>query len=822
MEVASCNTLSGNTKSIENQIRYRMKRCFTLLICFLFTGSISNRAWSQTTYYSTGVTNFNTLSGWTLNPDGTGGSPSSLNNNVRLVVQNGHTKNTSASVSINRLTIQAGGTVTANHGITLGGTNPRFVIENSGTYIHNNNANVSNTIFNGVEEFGGSSTFRVQNWQSTGTSLTPAALTRAVTSPVDGNNYFFGNLEINWPGSGNWNQNWPSFPTPTYLAAGNFSILSVGDFRFSQAINAQPDVYVAGNFLMNSTGSGNNTLNFSSGNSSIGYLNVNGNVSHANGIITASSASSFGYIWTYGNSGASWNFSGGSRVRVAYFLDGNKNITLQSNLNLGTGLIGAQMVITAPVTLDLQQYTISDVTSGAYISSSGTIRTAHPLGLWSTGQTNRAISNANSFHVRLQAGSTVEYAGGAGQVVSSLVSNTAPFDRYENIRFTGGAARSLEGSVTVNGNVDFSSPGNYLDVAAHTVTLSSGASVSNAGASAYFRVLPTSNTNGRLRWNGLPAAARVFPVGSATHYLPVTVTPATAGSDFSVSVFRGTTTNGLPGGPAFDNRTFQVDAVWQVDRAAGTAPAAIRLDWFSNALEGNNFTTRTNAQIGIWRNDAGSWLLTPPGNFANDNLLNFSSTAGTIASFGAAGTGMAYVVSNVNVLPGRLLSFSGRTLGTGNQLRWEVADPALFSRFEPEWSTDGRNFQPLGSLPTAPRAVYEAIHPAPPARTIYYRLKMSGLMGDATYSHLITVTNGSAATLVLLENPARDRLLLRLPAASQTLYQVLDLQGRVHKNGRLQEQGLQATIGLEGLAAGRYYLRIIQGSAQTTVPFIKL
>ena len=97
-----------------------------------------------------------------------------------------------------------------------------------------------------------------------------------------------GNLIINWPGSGNWNQNWPSLPSLVRLTAGDFTIQSVGEFRFSQSNGSYLDVYVSGNLNMNSTGAGNDILNLAEGNNSVGFLNVYGNITHLNGTITAS------------------------------------------------------------------------------------------------------------------------------------------------------------------------------------------------------------------------------------------------------------------------------------------------------------------------------------------------------------------------------------------------------------------------------------------------------------------------------------------------------------------------------------------------------
>ena len=132
-----------------------------LFLSFLFI-VFTSVLYAQTTFYSNGTsTNFNTLSGWSVNADGTGANPTVFNNTITLIVQNAHSKNTSGIVTLNRLTIQSGGIVTANNAITVTGTTPQFNINNGGTYIHNNTGTLNSTIFAGTESFGGCGVFEL-------------------------------------------------------------------------------------------------------------------------------------------------------------------------------------------------------------------------------------------------------------------------------------------------------------------------------------------------------------------------------------------------------------------------------------------------------------------------------------------------------------------------------------------------------------------------------------------------------------------------------------------------------------------------------------
>lgn len=82
-------------------------------------------AWAQTWYSNSTSDNFNNPASWSANPDGTGGNPPSsafTSGTDNFVVQNLHTRTIDAPITINSLTVAAGGTVDASGGsLTLNG-----------------------------------------------------------------------------------------------------------------------------------------------------------------------------------------------------------------------------------------------------------------------------------------------------------------------------------------------------------------------------------------------------------------------------------------------------------------------------------------------------------------------------------------------------------------------------------------------------------------------------------------------------------------------------------------------------------------------------
>jgi hypothetical protein len=133
-----------------------------------------------------------------------------------------------------------------------------------------------------------------------------------------------------------------------------------------------------------------------------------------------------------------------------------------------------------------------------------------------------------------------------------------------------------------------------------------------------------------VRVDGVNAAA-LIPVGSASNYLPVTLTPSSA-SDFTVAVFEGITTNGLVNGTALTPVQKQrvVDAVWNINRLAGTGNVATQFSW-SNVIEGSTFTTLPDGDIGIITNTGSSW--SAPSGTGNNTTNTAAGSFATVGSF---------------------------------------------------------------------------------------------------------------------------------------------------------------------------------------------
>ncbi len=120
-------------------------------------------------------------------------------------------------------------------------------------------------------------------------------------------------------------------------------------------------------------------------------------------------------------------------------------------------------------------------------------------------------------------GSTVSFSGTSAQTIPALT--------FNNLTINNNAGVSLGGNVTVNDALTLTN-GN-ISLAANNLTLGSAATiVGTPSASKYIIV----NGNGRFIRNAVGNTAVLFPIGTATSYVPLTITNTTGTSNLSTSV----------------------------------------------------------------------------------------------------------------------------------------------------------------------------------------------------------------------------------------------------------------------------------------------
>lgn len=281
------------------------------------------------------------------------------------------------------------------------------------------------------------------------------------------------------------------------------------------------------------------------------------------------------------------------------------------------------------LTVNLSKPAVSTNAAAAFnfFSDTATMITANPNGMDSMTGSVVVIGTKN-------------YQSGTNYTINGATAKPFGITSGSTNTYINAGSVEINAPVTVNRGMSIF---NHLKVnskitlrALDTVHIMTGAIINGTfNTSNYIATIANAGTGDRsiVLYDGLAGAATI-PVGSATNYLPVTLTPASA-SDFKIAVFEGITTNGAINGTPLTTaqKLGVVDAVWNIDRINGTGAATVQLGW-QTPLEGSLFTTLPNTDIGVIYNNGTSYT-TPLG--TGDNTANTASAS--VSAFGVFGVG---------------------------------------------------------------------------------------------------------------------------------------------------------------------------------------
>jgi hypothetical protein len=651
------------------------------------------------------------------------------------------------------------------------------------------------------------------------------------------------NLTLNIAGNFNIEQastdaSWVMLTTGT----ANVTVNVTGNFNMSRAGSGPVyfDCY-AGTTLnaitLNINGNYNQTggwfdwaLNASASGNNYAIMNLTGNFTQSGtGVITGTTTDTGtpnGKIVFTGTGTTS--FSAATPANIAYTnyeVSSAKTLDVLSNINLTSqsspAVWGGQFEVMAGGTLDMNTFQIvssSGATAGqnnAFILNSGAkVITANNNGLQNT--TNGSVSSSIASRT-YNSGADYEFQGNATGTFTTAPTAATARDIIIN---------NTSSDVVFNQSMAVSRTFNFqngrANIGAYILTINSTATISGSGSSRYVITIPASATDGRLRQNGLSTSSKEFPVGTSSYYLPATITPSSAGSDFSVNVYQSTTTNGLPGGSAYSSRTFQADAMYRIDRASGSSDAQIRFDWQTNAIEGAAFTVLSANDIGIWVRKS-NWVLAAGSNSSNylvSNMLNYASTSGSISDFGTPGTGYPYIIANIFILPLRFtLLKASKTTSNQALLEWRMNESNNVVFFEVEKSNNGRNFSSIGKVKATEALHYSFADNYLNNGTNYYRIKAVDAEGKSTYSFIVAVTAKQNFQFQLFGNPVGSQLVFQHPESVNAGYRIMDASGRVVVQGVIPTNAVLTQVNVSTLPAGNYTLQFINNNESFTQTF---
>ena len=214
--------------------------------------------------------------------------------------------------------------------------------------------------------------------------------------------------------------------------------------------------------------------------------------------------------------------------------------------------------------------------------------------------------------------------------------------------------------------------------------------------------------------------------------------------------------------------------------------------------------------------------------------FTFNSGAGTsfpinIRNNAPGGGGNDFAIDDISfttcliVLPLDLLSFTGSQEPGGVALNWQTSNEVNTAYFAVERNDGNNQFDSIGRVAALSLASGSTYHftdnSVPPAKEIFYRLRIVDIDGKVTYSPVISVQGAAlpAQALGLAPNPTHNNVTLYLVAdapgtAEISLYSMAGTRVLVQTNTVSKGQNALPIGSIDRLSKGMYVVRMVSGN----------
>lgn len=167
-----------------------------------------------------------------------------------------------------------------------------------------------------------------------------------------------------------------------------------------------------------------------------------------------------------------------------------------------------------------------------------------------------------------------------------------------------------------------------------------------------------------------------------------------------------------------------------------------------------------------------------------------------------------------------LLELNATQIGGKNRIDWKTADEAKGDRFTIERSADGRSFSSLGTVAANGLASsYTYWDEQPVAGNNHYRLKMTDVSGNTTYSGTVLVVNEVSTEFAVeaYPNPFDGQTSVKITGAiaADASLTVTDLSGKIVR--RIENVKAETVLDLNGMATGVYLVKYQDAAHTRTV-----
>ncbi|MGE5798231.1 MAG: T9SS type A sorting domain-containing protein [Ignavibacteria bacterium] len=476
-----------------------------LLSCYIFSQAVNDYQSAQSGNWGTRQ-NWQRWNGTTwVTPTGLQGAPNSSDG--AITIRNTHTMSVAEAVSVDQVTVDAGGQISINSDITLtinngSGTDVTVngTLVNSGT-ITNNGSMIfnANSIYQHARNDG---TIPTATWNAS-SNCNITGVTTTITAGNFGLGQSFGNFSWNCTGQT------ANISFAGYLTTinGNFNVnnTGTGSLRLLNG-NAVRTLTVAGNFSQ--TGGSLFIMGAGAVTASAMNMRVNGNFSLSGGTLTVNgsiNAADSGLVSVAGI------FSHGSGTTITESSNGPSNIifngTSSQTYNSGGNIVDTvNFIVSSGSILQMANLNTLIIGNGAFTLSTGaTLGITSNNGITTSGASgNIQVTGARTYN----SGANYIYNGTSAQITGSglISANNLTINNSNGVTLSN--AVSVNGILSLNNGIVYSTNSNLITVSA-SCTLSGGSS--------------TSFIDGPLSRGKNTAAQQTlfYPIGKNSSYRPI-------------------------------------------------------------------------------------------------------------------------------------------------------------------------------------------------------------------------------------------------------------------------------------------------------------
>ena len=188
-----------------------------------------------------------------------------------------------------------------------------------------------------------------------------------------------------------------------------------------------------------------------------------------------------------------------------------------------------------------------------------------------------------------------------------------------------------------------------------------------------------------------------------------------------------------------------------------------------------------------------------------------------------------------------LLKFTAAKITGGSRVVWITENEYNYTNFVIQRSTDGgTTYSIIDGIGSSAQGTYSFLDKNPANGANMYRLQITDLNGDITYSNVVTLMYGHLTTtlvktgIIVYPNPAKTTLNVSIPggfntgsgggsAASSYSIQIANVSGSVVRTATNNQQNWQTDVG--ELMPGTYVIQVVSKKDNSVVgqaTFIKL